>query len=313
MRRRTWITILAGLATALPYYWLLIDNGPSSAAGQSRQLAIASLRTLANALPGAKPTSVTYEIVATRLEPGTLLVAGGGLKRQPVSAIVFRLHSPSGDTVIDSGVNSRDVKAAGFNRFSPPNAARAHGDMLAAAHIVFTSEQPGAMDGFLGHPDFARLAPKAELGFNQSPHSPGASLLPWPNELGDLRLPPQPGAPRAIAPGIVQINAPGYSAGSQMYFVQYANGTEMLFAGEVVPMRRNLDWLRLRSHYDTDIRKPSSRLQHRAWLSAVAALARGTPELVVVPGHDSNWLRSKQVRRLFGETAEQALQEVTDD
>lgn len=313
MRLRTWFAILAGLAVAVPYYWLLIDNGPGAASVQAPRLDIASLRAATDALPGPKPTGVTYELVALRLEPGALLVAGGGLKRQAIGAIVFRLHSPSGDTVIDSGMNGKDVLAAGFNRFSPGNWGRAQQDMLAAAHIVFTSEQASAMEGFLDNPRFAELAPKAELGINQTPQAPGAATLPWPDNLGDLRLPGKESTIRAVAPGVVQISAPSYSAGTQMYFVRYANGQEMLFAGEVIPMRRNLDWMRLRSRYDTSMRSPSSRSEQRAWLMAVAALARSDPNLVVVPGHDQGWLRQKDIRGLFGDNAGPTLQAVDDE
>lgn len=302
--------LLAGLAIAVPYYWLLIDNGPGAAGVEPSRLDIARLRDEADALPGAKPTSVTYEVVASRSEPGTLLVAGGGLKRHAVGAIVFRLHSASGDTVIDSGMGGKNVASAGFTSFYPRNWAVAQRDMLAAAHIVFTSERQGAMDGLLKSPRFAELAPKVKLGIDQGPRAPGAALLPWPDNLGDLGLADKANAVCPIAPGIVQISAPGYSAGSQMYFVRYENGQEMLFAGEVVPMRRNLDWMRLRSRYDTDLRNPSDRGEQRAWLAAVAALKRSAPNLVVVPGHDQEWLKRLEVRAVFGGKALQPSQPV---
>lgn len=313
MRRRTWILILIALAVAVPYYWLLIDNSAPAHAGPAPKLDIDELRRMANAMPGAKPVAVRYEIVATRLEPGALLVAGGGLKRQAIGAIVFMLKSPSGDTVIDSGMALDESAQAGFKIYSPHNNALVQQALHGAAHIVFTSERLDAMGGFLGSPDFAALAPKVTLGNGQSPQDPNASTLKWPTDLSGLAMPRDKAPLRAVAPGIVQIHAPAVSPGAQMYFVRFADGHEMLFAGEILPMRRNLDWMRLRSHYDTELRRPSNRGAQRAWLDAIAALAGRAPRLVIVPGRDQDWLGRKDVGPMFGRPASEGFVSTDDE
>ena len=77
-----------------------------------------------------------------------------------------------------------------------------------------------------------------------------------------------------------------------MYFVSFANGFQLLVAGEAVPTVRNLTAMRLRSRLWTDILHPANRGVAWAWLETVARWKKRDPQIIVMPGHDIEWLRS---------------------
>jgi len=68
--------LLLGLAllTAVPFWWLLVDNRLGDAAPYP--VHIDQLRVLAAALSGPRPTAVEVETVASRLVPGSFISAG---------------------------------------------------------------------------------------------------------------------------------------------------------------------------------------------------------------------------------------------
>ena len=68
-----------------------------------------------------------------------------------------------------------------------------------------------------------------------SPCRPASSPRSAPLEYEDYR---------AIAPGVVLIKAPGHSPGSQMIYVQRADGREFLFAGDIGWSLRNIEEVR---------------------------------------------------------------------
>ena len=83
MRRRYKILLALVAIIGAPYYWLLIDNRPGDDPGPV--IRIADLRRLADTIPGPHPEAVAIQQIGWRRVPGTLFVAGGGLKRNLLS------------------------------------------------------------------------------------------------------------------------------------------------------------------------------------------------------------------------------------
>ena len=139
--------------------------------------------------------------------------------------------------------------------------------------------------------DRQALIAKARFSPQQLPPSGDAAKLGWPG--APLPRPMLTGlAPQAVAPGVVVVPAPGHSPGSQLIFVRLANGQELLFAGDVATMAISWQQLRARSrllaHYLTDEDRPAVY----SWLLTIRELASEAPKMLVVPGHDLDWIEA---------------------
>ncbi len=275
------------LLFGVPYYWLLIDNRPGNAV--AKPISIGQLRALAAAKPGFAPIQVEVELVAYRRLPGALFVAGNGIKRRLIGVMVWRLPVPgSGPVVIDSGMNAEAAKAMGMERFSPEAWTKVEQALDEASQIVITHEHADHLGGVvsLGRRD---LLERVRFNPQQLPGNRWTDLLAWPQ--GDLPQPSINGtAPVAIAPGVVVIPAASHTDGSQMVFVRLADGREFLFTGDIATMAQSWQELRARSRLIGDHLAPESRGEVFAWLKTIRALKAQSPGLIVLPGHDFEWL-----------------------
>lgn len=277
----------------LPYYWLLIDN--RAAGAQSKPVTIAHLRSLAAALPGPAPSGVEVELVAFRRLPGNLFAAGSGLKRRMIGVMVWRLPvSGQGPVVIDSGLNAAAAREMGMEQFDAAAWVRVERALRAAARIVITHEHADHLGGLVSLGDRA-LLDRVSFNPDQLPGNRWTDLLTWPP--GPLPRPaitaPQPAA---IAPGVVVIPAPSHTPGSQMVFVRLADGREYLFAGDIATMTQSWQELRARSRLIGDHFAPEQRREVFAWLKTIRALKQAAPGLVILPGHDFEWLVRPQTQ-----------------
>jgi glyoxylase-like metal-dependent hydrolase (beta-lactamase superfamily II) len=285
-RRYKWPLALLAVV-AVPYYWLLVDNRPGGAPGP--RFDIAELRRLADATPGPKPETVRMRTVGWRRVPGTLFVAGGGLKRNLIGIESYTLRGPWGTIVIDSGLGPADAKTMGLEHFAPVEQAKVVRDLRAARLVLFTHEHLDHMNGFLRTPDAAAIAAHALVTPEQGPNGRLAKDLAW---TAPSRAAVRPFVYRGIAPvapGVVLMHTPGHTPGSQMIFVKMADGREYLFAGDTATMARSWQWLRARSRLIGDLLVGEDRGAVFGWLKAIRALKREVPALTVVAGHDPEY------------------------
>jgi glyoxylase-like metal-dependent hydrolase (beta-lactamase superfamily II) len=276
------------LLIGVPSYWLLIDNRPGDAA--AKPISITQLRELAASMPGVAPTGVEMELVAFRRLPGTLFVAGSGLKRKLIGVMSFRLPVPgAGPIMIDSALNAPVSEAMGMERFDPQAWARVERGLRDASQVIITHEHADHLGGLVGLGDRAVLA-KARLNAQQLPGNTWTDMLKWPP-------PPLPkpsisgSAPLAVAPGVVVIPAPSHTPGSQMVFVRLADSREYLFTGDIATMAQSWQDLRARSRLIGDHLAPENRAEVFAWLKTIRALKDQAPKLEVIPGHDYEWIK----------------------
>lgn len=92
------------------------------------------------------------------------------------------------------------------------------------------------------------------------------------------------------------IKAPGHTPGSQLVFVALADGREYLFAGDVGWSLANFGQARGRPRLTGELALHEERGAVLAQLRAINALMAAEPGLIVVPGHDLDFVRGAVAR-----------------
>jgi glyoxylase-like metal-dependent hydrolase (beta-lactamase superfamily II) len=253
--------VLLALITlvAVPFYWLMLANPARGV--EPMPVHIAQLRSLAAAMPGPAPISVSFVDAGWKRVPGNFYAAGSGMKRRLLGVIAFRL----------------DVPGRG---------------PIEASLILATSERPlhlGGLAAFASRPGSAMPLARARL----DPHQvPGTGGVAWPRGL-TLRPESSALAPHAVAPGVVAIPTGAPSPGSRLYYVRLADGRELVFAGDLAPFNVNSAELRVRSNLLDRDEPAGARPRMMRWLVTLRLLEREAPGLIVVPAHDQEWLRTQ--------------------
>ena len=287
MRRFNLIVLALILLIGLPFYWLLLDNRPGDV--PAKPATIEQLRSLAEAMPGTKPGAVEVEQVGFSRVPGNLFAAGSGMKRRLISIMAFRLPVAGGKSImIDTGLPTSGRDEMPLEKFDLKVRARIDAEIRAAGLIVLTHEHVDHLGGVLALGDRA-LLDKARFNAGQLPGSRWADMQTWPK--GPPPLPSvRPGAPQAIAPGVVVIPAPSHTPGSQMIFVKLADGREFLFTGDIATMADSWRELRARSRLIGDWLAGENRREVFAWLKTIRALHAAAPKMQIIAGHDYEWI-----------------------
>jgi glyoxylase-like metal-dependent hydrolase (beta-lactamase superfamily II) len=91
----------------------------------------------------------------------------------------------------------------------------------------------------------------------------------------------------AVAPGMVLIRAPGHTLGSQLVYVQRADGAELIFLGDVAWRLENVEQQRERARLVTTL-MGEDRDQVGLELRELHRLAAAEPKLSLVPGHEAS-------------------------
>lgn len=286
-KRFNWILLALILLIGLPYYWLLLDNRPGVA--QAKPVSIQQLRALAASIPGEAPSAVEMELVAHRRLPGTLFAAGIGVKRRMIGVMSWRLPvKGKGPIVIDSALDARAAAEMGMEEFFPGAWSRVERAMAEASQIIITHEHADHLGGVVGR-NSQELLGKVLFNPNQLPGNRWTDMLTWPT--GPMPQPAVTGtSPIAVAPGVVIIPAPSHTEGSQMVFVRLGNGREFLITGDIATLAQSWQELRARSRLVGDHLAPESRGEVFSWLMTIRALKKADPGLVILPGHDFEWI-----------------------
>lgn len=290
------VLLLLAALVGLPYYWLFLANPARTAA--PLPLTITQLRELATETPGQRPTAIAFYNPAWKRLPGNLYAAGSGMKRRQFAVLAWRLEVPGqGPIMIDSGTTPLLTSAIEGEMFIPSKQAAIDQAMGRAEMILATSERPqhlGGLAAFARNPASAIALSHARLTTEQVP-DPSTTAAGWPSNLV-LRPAITGTAPLAIAPGVVVIPTGSPSPGAQMIFVRLASGREYLFAGDVAPYHVNVRELRVRSHLlDLDV-SAGQRAAQMQWLITLRAISRSAPGLIIVPGHDIDWITTPENR-----------------
>ena len=274
--------------------WLLFSDAkaPSKAEGV---MDIAAWRALVAEDAGQGPASIGWLEIGHDEFPSIAVQAGRFAAPVPMSFNSFQLVWPDRTIIIDTAVDAETMDdmsqtpAAGFNPVAYETLVDA---MTRADKILLTHEHLDHVMGVARHPDPAAIAPHLALTETQrsalAPFTRGGMLPDSILAVPTLDL----STPERIAPGVVVAAMSGHTAGSEVIYVQSANGAEFLFIGDIAWTMRNIDDLTTRPLllnlllFDP----PEVRANIRAQLRALHDLMQSDPDLTILPAHDRDYL-----------------------
>lgn len=284
--KRVALIILAAVAVigGGGYYWFIVES--HAPADGHFALDMEEIRRLADEKPGGKAVEIDAEKVASFSFPLTAVIAGGGWKKVEMPVYSYRLVFPDGGTaIIDTAL---DAKVGGSQLASFDRAAydRMSAALDKASLILITHEHMDHIGGLTEHPDVRRILSATRLTQEQVDHPERSVPAAFPAGTLDGYKPLVYDHYEAVAPGVVLIKSPGHSPGSQMVYVRKADGTEVLFIGDVAWKFKNIELVRERARLVTQFMLKEDREAVFAQLAELKRLHEAEPGIHIVPGHD---------------------------
>jgi glyoxylase-like metal-dependent hydrolase (beta-lactamase superfamily II) len=293
--RKRWPAVLGLLVPLLAagYWWLLVQV-PAAAGAWTVDLAEA--RRLAASLPGDRPTELRVERVQQFTFPGAVVRAGAGWGLLPMEVfsyqLVFPTHTAIVDTALAEALPAGTADAASFARVSQ---ALARADL-----IVVTHEHVDHLGGLVVQPNLGALLAVARLTPEQVGHPELLEPARFPPHALDGYQPLRYERALAVAPGVVLLRAPGHTPGSQLVYVQRADGVEYLLLGDVAWSPGNVEQVVERPRLLALLLGEDRPLVMRQ-LEQLHQLASAEPALHQLPGHDPTVVAALVARGLLVE------------
>jgi len=275
-------TVLVVLLVAKHF---LLDN--PAAPGPEYVIDLAALHRAATAAPGALPDHVEVEKVAEFVVPRTLVVAGDGLGTHKMVLLAHRVVWPDHSLLVDTAMSEAACKSLPSGKFDAAAFERVEKAMVQAKDIVFSHEHPDHVGGVSAAPDFGAIATQTHMTREQLMSSKLERKAFAPDTLERLQPLDYQGL-YTVTPGVVLQKAPGHSPGSQLIYVELANGARYVFVGDIAWTKDNITLGRGRPGIATLIMS-EDRGAVAAQLKALAGLPK---DVHVVVAHDPVTLES---------------------
>jgi glyoxylase-like metal-dependent hydrolase (beta-lactamase superfamily II) len=252
----------------------------------SYRLDLAELRLLANSIPGDKPIAVNSEFVAKATIPLAGVFAGEAFTPHPMFHHAYQLQFSDRYFVIDSGFDkATHSQMAADQPFSEAGWGAVQRGLEGAQGIFITHEHSDHLAGIAQHARPELLRPRLRLTSEQLANTQRLDQVSMP---AALRSVPALEYDRvlALAPGFVAQKAAGHTPGSQIFFVQLADGRELLLIGDVAWHLDALRQLHYRPRLVTNLLLNEDREAVLNQFRALHDLMQAEPDLWIVPSHD---------------------------
>jgi glyoxylase-like metal-dependent hydrolase (beta-lactamase superfamily II) len=208
--------------------------------------------------------------------------------------LAHRVVWPDRSLIIDTAMSAKDTQALPGAQTDPAAAARLEKAMRRASDIVFTHEHEDHVGGVAGSEDPLALVKKVRITREQL-NGPKFDRGRFPDGVLEKLTPLDYSGLHAVAPGVVLQKAPGHSVGSQLIYVELADGKRFLFVGDIVWTKDNIRLQTGRPGLATLLMK-----EDRAAVAAqVKALAELPKDVHLVVAHDPVALKEDLARGLF--------------
>lgn len=282
--------ILVTAAIVAGAYYALVVHSPTE--GTAYTIDIAKVRTLASTIPGDKPAEIRYENIMDYRFAEAMVTAGDAWKWTPIPVYSWQLVYADKTIIIDTAMNREIAKPDMLVPMYSDAAYQRMGLALdKAAQIVITHEHADHIGGLAAHKNLAALLPALKLTDEQLNNSKGMVPAALPEATMKGYQPLRYDNMMALAPGVVLIKSAGHTPGSQMVYVQRADGRELLFLGDVCWQMRNIEIVRERPLFMTLI-IGENRTQVLGEFKALNELQKAEPTLQFIPGHDGEVVKA---------------------
>ena len=284
------LAIGAVLVVAAGGLWLWLNGSEAVPERTSYRIDPGALHALADSLPGPKPRAIRSVLVADVSLPRGVVFAGEPFEPLPQVHQVFQLVWDDRFGLIDTAFPPAAFARVGaFGRGGP---AQYHDDgwqqvsraLGAADFIVVTHEHFDHLAGAGTLP--LERASKLHLNAKQLANTKALDDSEIPAALRAALAPLPEAEAQALAPGVVLLAAPGHTPGSQIVYVERADGRRALFLGDVAWNARQIEELHYRPRIVT-LMLGENRAQVLGELRALYELRASHPELTQVVSHDA--------------------------
>jgi glyoxylase-like metal-dependent hydrolase (beta-lactamase superfamily II) len=251
-------------------------------------LDLAEVRRLASSVAGDKPLRVNHQELAIGSLPRGAIFAGESLSTpEPMVHGAYQVVFPDGSyVVIDSAFDEAGLRAMNPDaKFQGDGYAAIQRALAGARKVVITHEHADHSGGFASYANPETLAGRLELNAEQLANKEQLERARFPATLASSLTPLAYERYHALAPGVVLVKAAGHTPGSQMIFVQLADGKEFLFLGDVAWHMDQIRELWYRPRLVTDFFIGEDRDAVMAQFRALHDLA-GRDPVQLVASHD---------------------------
>jgi glyoxylase-like metal-dependent hydrolase (beta-lactamase superfamily II) len=279
MRARRWpwivLALIGGVFAAKHF---LLDT--AEAASGEFVIDLGGLHRAAVA-SGPLPERLEVEKVGEFAFPRTIVVAGDGFKMHPMALLAHRVVWADRSLVIDTAMPPSAGKKMPGSKFDTAAFDRLEKAMTLAFAIVFSHEHEDHVDGVAAAPNPSAILGQVRMTSEQL-DSPKLERGDFPPGMLEKLTPLEYSGLYALAPGVVLQKAPGHSRGSQLIYVELADGKRFLFVGDIAWTKDNIRLQRGRPGLASVLMK-----EDRGEVAAqVKALARLPADVHVIVAHD---------------------------